>query len=96
MSCWTPEGNGVCQGCGKVETGHGVRATTIEVLRVMRWHYGSGMTIGGQQYEVLLCPDCSSETHRRVVIKPSIEQDALPIDWDQFKMQPKPQGGHTR
>lgn len=62
----------------------------------MRWHHGSGVTIGGQQYEVLLCPDCSNETRRRVVVRPNIKQDALPIDWDQFKLQPKTQGGHTR
>lgn len=62
----------------------------------MRWHYGSGRTIGGRQYEVLLCPDCSGNAHKRVVSKPSIEQDALPFDWDQFAVAPKTQGGHTR
>ena len=96
MGCWSADGNAICQGCGKTEAGHSVRKLAIEFLRVMRWHYGNGETIGGQQYEVLLCPDCSNETHRRVVNKSTIEQDALPIDWDQYVVTPKSQGGHTR
>lgn len=96
MGCWSADGNAICQSCGKTEAGHSVRRIAIEFLRVMRWHHGSGVTIGGQQYEVLLCPSCSSDTHKRVVSKPTIEQDALPIDWNQFVVQPKTQGGHTR
>lgn len=96
MGCWTAEGNGICQSCGRTEAGHSVRKIAIEFLRVMRWHYGTGETIGGQQYEVLLCPDCSNDQHRRPRQTVTLEQDALPIDWEQFKVLPKTQGGHTR
>ena len=96
MECWSADGNGICQGCGKTEAGHSVRRIAIDFLRVMRWHYGSGQTIGGQQYEVLLCPDCSNDSHKRVVSKPVIDQDVLPFDWGQYVVQPKTQGGHTR
>lgn len=96
MGCWDAKGNGTCQTCGATETGHPDRNMAIQLLRVMRWHHGVGETIGGQQYEVLLCPACSKDTHRRVIVKSAIEQDALPFDWDQFVVAPKTQGGHTR
>lgn len=96
MGCWDTRGNGICQTCGKTEAGHEVRKIAIEFLRVMRWHYGAGETIGGQQYEVLLCPACAKDTHRRVLTKPTIEQDELPIDWGQCEPVHKTQGGHTR
>jgi len=62
----------------------------------MRWHYGSGETIGGQQYEQLLCPACSKNEYRRVIVKPTIEQDALPFDWEALRPEVKGTGGHTR
>jgi len=96
MTCWDARGNGICQTCRKVGPGHEVRRLGIEFLRVLGWRYGSGETIGGQQYEDLLCPSCSKDEHRRVIVKPSIEQDALPIDWEALKPPAKSQGGHTR
>lgn len=81
MGCWDERGNGICQTCRKVGPGHEVRRLGIEFLRVLRWHYGSGETIGGRPYEVLLCPACAKDEHRRMVVKPSIEQDELPLEW---------------
>ena len=94
-SCWDARGCGICQTCGKVGPGHEVRRLGIEFLRVLGWHYGNGETIGGDQYEVLLCAACAKDEHRRVIKKPSIDQDALPIDWEQFKVQGKSSGGHS-
>lgn len=62
----------------------------------MRWHYGEGETIGGQQYEVLLCPACSKDTKRRIVAKPVLEQEPLPFDWDALRPEVKSQGGYSR
>jgi hypothetical protein len=94
MGCWDKAGNGVCQTCGKLGPGYARRKLAIDFLRVLGWHYGAGETIGGQQYEQLLCPVCSKNEHRRAVTKPSIDQDELPIDWGQ--VQEQSQGGHTR
>jgi len=96
MTCWDKAGNGVCQTCGTLGPGYARRKLAIDFLRVLGWHYGEGVTIGGQQYEVLLCPDCSKNQKRRVVTKPEIDQDELPIDWEQYRVQPRTQGGHTR
>lgn len=96
MGCWDARGCGICQTCGKVGPGHEVRRLGIEFLRVLGWHYGAGDTIGGQRYEQLLCPHCAKDTQRRVVAKVSIEQDELPLDWGQCRVQEKTQGGHTR
>lgn len=96
MGCFDARGNGICQTCGKAGPGHEVRRLGIDFLRVLGWHYGSGETIGGQQYEVLLCPHCSKDEKRRVVVKSTIEQDELPIDWEALRTVPKSQGGHTR
>lgn len=96
MGCWDAKGCGVCQTCGKIGPGHARRPENIDFLRVLGWHYGSGETIGGKQYEMLLCPHCSKDEKRRVIVKPSIEQDALPLDWGQCVAPAKSAGGHTR
>lgn len=88
--CWDAKGNGICQTCGKV----GVE--DVEVLRALGWHYDKGRTIGGQDYEALLCPHCAKGAHRKTIIKSTLEQDQLPIDWGQYRALPKSQGGHTR
>ena len=90
MGCWDSKGNGVCATCDR----KGPR--NVEVLRALGWHYGNGFTIGGVQYEALLCPACAKDEKRRAVTKPQIEQDALPIDWGQYTAAVKGQGGHTR
>jgi hypothetical protein len=90
MGCWNSKGDGVCDTCGKVGP------SGVEVLRALGWHHGAGQTIGGGAYEALLCPVCAKDEKRRKVNKPSIEQDALPFDWNQFVAVQKGQGGHTR
>jgi hypothetical protein len=89
MGCWDSKGNGVCS-CGREGP------SDVEVLRALGWHYGNGVTISGAQYEALLCPACAKDEKRRVVRKPSIEQDALPLDWGRCAAVVKGQGGHTR
>lgn len=95
MTCWGPGGSGICQSCGKTGPGHEVRRIAVEFLRVCGWHYGNGDTIGGDPYEALLCPQCSKDEKRRVVKKPGIDQDMLPIDWAQCQVTEHSQGGHT-
>lgn len=89
MGCWDGKGNALCH-CGA--TG----PDSVELLRAARWHHSKGTTIGGAQYEDIMCPACAHDTHRRVIVKSTIEQDDLPFDWDLFKEQPKSQGGYTR
>ena len=88
--CWDGKGNGFCQGPGCSKQGPG----DVEILRALGWHHGSGVTIGGDPYEALLCPHCAKDTQRRVVTRSTLEQDQLPIEWPAFR--PKSQGGHTR
>lgn len=90
MTCWDGKGSGLCQTCG------GSGPDNVEVLRALGWHYGNGVTMGGAAYEVLLCPRCAKDEKRRTVNRAAIEQDALPIDWDQYAAVVKWQGGHTR
>lgn len=95
MGCWDARGNGICQSCGCTGPGHEVRRLGIEFLRVLGWRHGEGVTIGGHQYEDLLCPQCSRNEKKAVRTKVSIEQDAL-FDVELFKEAPKSQGGYTR
>lgn len=88
--CWDAKGNGLCQTCGRPGP------DSVETLRVRGWHYGSGVTIGGVPYEALLCPRCAKDVKRKVIVKSTLEQDQLPIDWDSCRVEPKSQGGHTR
>lgn len=83
MECFNKRGDGICQSCGKTSPGHEVRARAIEVLRARGWVYGSGVTIGGQPYEALLCPSCTRDEKRPVRVKRILDQDALPFDWEQ-------------
>ena len=81
MTCWDKRGCGICQSCGTVGPGHEVRRIGIEFLRVLGWRYWCGDTIGGQPYEDLLCPQCCRSEKKRVIVRCTIEQDQLPIEW---------------
>ena len=88
MGCWDCKGNGICQTCGRKGP------SCVDSLRALGWHHGKGVTMGGDPYEVLLCPRCAKDEKRRMVSRTTLEQEELPLDWGQPVV--KSQGGHTR
>lgn len=93
---WGKGNQGICDTCGKTEAGHERQNLAIEFLRVMRWHHSKGVTVGGEPYESLLCPDCAGDTHKRIRTTVTIEQDALPFDWEALRVTPKGEGFASR
>lgn len=86
ISVWDNQNNAYCGTCGKCFLGAKMREVTVQMLRARGWHHSVGVTQGGEDYEALLCPSCARDEHRRVVSKPSIDQDDLPFDWDALRV----------
>lgn len=84
---WDAFGNGICDTCGTCShVSSPDRGTAVEVMRAMGWHHSKGITIGGDQYEALLCPHCGRDEHRKTRPKtPPIEQDGFDLDWEQYR-----------
>lgn len=94
---WDAKGNGVCDSCGHVGPGNMHRATAVEVLRVLGWHHSKGVTIGGDRYEGILCPLCARNERRKIKTKKEApQQDAFPLDWEQFRVQEQGEGFQSR
>lgn len=96
MSCWDARNNGTCQNCKTVGPSAGSRQQTVEFLRCKGWHHAQGVTYGLQPYEVLLCRGCVTEERKRAIRQPVIQQDALPIDWDQLEAEAQGDGQQWR
>jgi hypothetical protein len=97
MGCWHANGDGICQGCGKVRPGIADRDMTITYLRAAGWHYSAGYTQNLAPYEMLLCPQCARDEKKRVVNRqPVLDQDALPLDWDACRPEVKGEGAQSR
>lgn len=79
---WTPKGDAACDTCGTVRMCIGNRHQAIQMMRVAGWRHMKGETLGGQEFETILCRDCASNEHRRVRTKSPLEQDELPLQWD--------------
>lgn len=95
MGVWDSKGNVIC-GCGNMFIGATRREDTVQMLRARGWNYSVGQTQGGQDYEAVLCPSCARNEHKRVVSKPTIQQDDLPFDWEALRVSKESGGSHTR
>lgn len=94
---WDARGCGVCDSCGRQGAGNAHRATAVEMLRVLGWHHSKGTTIGGHQYEGILCPGCARDEHRKNSRKKELpEQDALPLNWENYRVQEQGEGFQSR
>ena len=96
MPCWDTRGNAICQSCKTMLNAGPNRQKAIQFLRAAGWHHSKGVTIGGDSYEALLCPHCAHDEKRRKIVRPSIEQDGLPLDWSLCAAVPQEQGSHTQ
>jgi hypothetical protein len=62
-------GDLVCQKCRAIYQWRGTRAKTEAAARFRQWRVFEGITLGGSELKVVLCPDCSGvekkARHRR-------------------------------
>ena len=82
--------------CGKVFVGASSKTATVQMLRARGWHHSVGKTQAGVDYEALLCPGCARDEHRKVRATPVMDQDDLPLDWEQLRVDPKRRGFSSR
>lgn len=95
MQCWDAKNNAICA-CGRVGPGHERRDVAIQYLLGLGWHHSAGTTIGGQQYEAVLCPACAKDERKRKVKKFSFDEEALPLDWAACKPEVTGEGFSSR
>lgn len=95
MQCWDDRGNAVCA-CGRVGSGHVRRDVAVEYLRVLGWRHSAGVTIGGERYEAILCPECAQGEKVRRVSRSTIVDEELPLDWEACRPQGHGEGVSSR
>jgi hypothetical protein len=93
---WTPQGDAVCDTCGVVRAADGDRHHAIQIIRAGGWHHAAGKTLGGADFEAILCARCARDERRRTRQLPLPQQEALPFDWENWRHTPDGQGFQSR
>jgi hypothetical protein len=93
---WLPKGDAECDTCGAIRPGTDDRHMTIQMMRAAGWRHMKGTTRGGQDFETVLCPRCAKDEKRRTRSQEIVDQEALPLDWEEGRRVVGGQGSHTR
>lgn len=86
----------VCDGCGSTRGVTSNREESIQLLRAGGWRHLSGKTMEGNEFETILCSKCVKDERRKPRGVKEIEQDALPLDWEQGRIVVGRQGISSR
>lgn len=65
------------------------RDQTIQLIRAAGWHYWEGETMGGGRSQMTLCRTCVHDEKRMSRKQIEIEQDSLPLSWEECKVEPR-------
>lgn len=93
---WLPKGDAQCDTCPSIRTCVADRNLAIQMMRAGGWRHMQGKTLGGQDFETILCPDCAKQEKKRVRSKGEAVQEALPLDWEQGRIVVGRQGVQSR
>lgn len=93
---WTPKGYAVCDSCGRERVCVEDRQMAIQMLRASTWRHMKGTTLGGQEFETILCSSCAKDEHKRKRTKETIEQEELPLDFESGRIVTGKQGFASR
>lgn len=86
----------VCDGCGATRGVVSDREMSIQLLRAGGWRHMAGKTLEGKEFETILCPRCIKEEKRRSRGTKEIEQDTLPLDFEEGRIVVGSQGVSSR
>lgn len=93
---WLPRSYAACDTCGFERVVLEDRDAAIQLLRAGGWHHMRGKTLGGQEFETILCRKCAKDERRRTRVKEEVEQDALPLNWEEGRIVVGKQGVQSR
>lgn len=82
---WDAHNNGLCDSCGRKGPGHDSRRIAVEYLRALGWHHSHGRTIGGDEYDAILCPQCAKNEKQKKLTKSTLDDEPLPLNWEEFR-----------
>ena len=86
----------VCDGCGATRGVTGDREESVQLLRAGGWRHLKGKTLGDEDFETILCPGCVKDQRRRSRDKTQVEQDTLPLDFEEGRIVVGRQGVSSR
>lgn len=93
---WLPAGYVGCDTCGAQRVGVEDRDATIQMIRAAGWRHMKGTTIGGQDFETILCPGCAKEERRRPRKSVDPQEETLPLDFEEMRIVVGKQGYSSR
>lgn len=83
---WTAKGYAVCDSCGRERVCVEDRHMATQMLRVGGWRHMQGKTLGGQDFETILCPECVKGERKRSRSKAEGVQQELPLPWEEARV----------
>lgn len=96
MGWLMPLGHVGCDSCGATRWTCDDEQQAIQMLRAGGWRHMAGKTLGGQEFETILCPGCVKDERKRSRGKKEIEQDTLPLDFEKGRIVVGGQGISSR
>lgn len=93
---WLPNGYVACDTCGLERVCVQDRALATQMLRASRWRHMVGKTLGGKDFEAILCPGCAHDERKRSRIREQMIQDELPLNWEEGRIVVRQQGVSSR
>lgn len=95
---WLPKGDAACdnEDCGAIRICVDDRHKAIQMMRAGGWRHMEGKTLGGQDFETILCPKCAKDERRRTRVKAEPDQDVLPLDFEEGRVVVGRQGVQSR
>jgi hypothetical protein len=93
---WLASGDAACDTCEHVRICVPERERAIQMMRAGGWRHMKGKTLGGQDFETILCPTCAKDERRRRRKQEPTDQEALPLDWEEGRIVVGKQGVQTR
>lgn len=86
----------VCDNCGATRGVTADREESVQLLRAGGWRHMAGQTLEGKQFETILCTKCVKEEKKRSRAPKEIEQDTLPLDFEEGRIVVGRQGVSSR
>lgn len=93
---WLPNGDAKCDVCPAIRVCVDDRHQAIQMMRAGGWRHMKSTTLGGQEFETILCPKCTKDQKRKTRAKAELEEDVLPLDFEEGRVVVGRQGVSSR
>jgi hypothetical protein len=93
---WTAKGDAACDTCGTERACVPDRHLAIQMMRAGGWRHMKGTTLGGQEFETIICSPCTKGEYKRSRGRRDTVQQELPLDFEEGRVVARGEGVQSR